>query len=152
MLKLDSTGKLLERDADLALIILDEAVSLRLTPTALASTELQAHERVVVVGHGYDKNVTGVRGQRRFQDYKVLKSLEPGQLITFEQPMRGVYKGDSGGPCLRETAQGDELVGISARGLGEEAACTSLGPHHAWVVDAIARTSQEEHRRPPESP
>jgi hypothetical protein len=47
------------------------------------------------------------------------------------------YKGDTGGPCLRETERGRELVGISQRGLSLKAALTRIASYREWVEEQI---------------
>jgi len=42
-----------------------------------------------------------------------------------------------GGPCLRETKRGFELVGISQRVLGRPPACTRIAPYREWVEEQI---------------
>jgi secreted trypsin-like serine protease len=47
------------------------------------------------------------------------------------------FKGDTGGPCLRQTKCGQELVGISQRGLGLTAAFTRIAPYRKWLDEQI---------------
>jgi hypothetical protein len=49
------------------------------------------------------------------------------------QPSGHTYKGDSGGPCLREASGQSLLVGISSRNLGRGAACMSIHDYREWV-------------------
>src|SRR5512140_2391348 len=57
------------------------------------------------------------------------------------------YKGDTGGPCLRETERGLELVGISQRGLGLTPTFTRIAPYRGWLEEQI-RLASERHPRP----
>ena len=70
--------------------------------------------------------------------YKALQSLGPGSDgVLFEQPKRDLFKGDSGGPCIRESPKGLSLLGISARSLGTEPTFTSIHPYRSWLHSAI---------------
>jgi hypothetical protein len=68
--------------------------------------------------------------------------------MRIEQPGGHHYKGDSGGPCLREGSGGAVLVGISSRNLGEGEAITSTYEYRDWLLDEIQRVqTQEAHPR-----
>lgn len=129
-------------DANLAIIYLEEEVR-GVSPVMLFfHGEAQDAEVVVVVGYGYDKKNTSVYGKRRFNEYKVLKILRAGDRFLFEQPMLNLYAGDSGGPCLRATSQGDVLAGVANRGFGGEASCTSTYFYRDWLRDELSRALQ----------
>ena len=136
---LDAQERLLSSNADLAIISLHRSVKGISPVDLLPLRELQGTESIVMVSYGYDKMNPSLHGQRRFKDYKVLKSLESGGRFLFDQPRRDLYTGDSGGPCLRPTDKGDELVGISSRGLGQEPTFTSVYLHRAWLHDELSR-------------
>jgi len=136
---LDNQGNILRENTDLALVFLDKPVGKGFSPIMPARTELQANDNIIVVGYGHNENRAGVYGERRFKDYEVLAPRDTGKLIILKQPNRETYKGDSGGPCLREKEQGTALIGISTRGIGKEAACLRLDVYRSWLEDTIKR-------------
>jgi hypothetical protein len=138
-LLLDEQGHVESSKADLALILLSKPVEAAFSPLALADTESSAGEPFVMVSFTYDEVVGGISDQRRISRYKVENVLAPSSdRVTFEQPGRGIFKGDSGGPCLSDSAAGPVLMGVSARGLGEEPTFTSTYPYRDWLRSEIA--------------
>jgi len=143
-LTLDDQERLLSSNADLAIISLQQSVKGIPPATRLPLKELQGTESIVMVSYGYDRLNPNLHGKRRFKDYKILKTLEPGGSFLFEQPQRDLYTGDSGGPCLRPTDGGDELVGISTRGLGHEPTFTSIYFHRHWLQAELNRAPPKD--------
>jgi hypothetical protein len=138
-LLLNEQGHVESSKADLALILLSKPVEAKFSPPPLADTESSAGEPFVTVSFTYDEVVGGISDQRRVSRYKVDKVLAPSSdRVTFVQPGRGLFKGDSGGPCLRDSATGPLLMGVSARGLGEEPTFTSTYPYRDWLRSEIA--------------
>jgi hypothetical protein len=142
-LLLDEHGRVETARADLAVILLNEPVEDAFPATSLGDADVQVGDSFVMVGYTYDKIVGGISGQRRFSRYKVeeLMPLGDGRAL-FEQPERNLYAGDSGGPCLREGANGAVLVGISSRGLGETATFTRTYPYRSWLASELERASR----------
>ncbi|KFE69465.1 trypsin-like serine protease [Hyalangium minutum] len=137
---LDKEGRVESSRADLALILLETPVEREYTPVQLSREELQPGEPFVLVGgtstDSLQGNISG--GARRFTRYKAVGPAAPGsERILFEQPQRELFKGDSGGPCLRERAHGLLLVGISARGLGLEPTFTRIPPYRDWLRSTV---------------
>lgn len=131
---LDARGEVLSSHADLALLLLDESVPGSLPPVRWATAEAQPGEPLIVVGYGYDELSESHDGDRRASRNSVIRGPTPqDDRLTLEQPGRHLYKGDSGGPCLRPGRQGPELIGISSRHLGAGATCTSLHPYRDWL-------------------
>jgi len=138
-LLLDEQGHVESSKADLVLILLSKPVEAKFSPPTLADTESSAGDPFVMVSFTYDEVVGGIADQRRVSRYKVEKVLAPSSdRVTFEHPGRGLFKGDSGGPCLRDGATGPVLMGVSARGLGEEPIFTSTYPYRDWLRSEIA--------------
>ena len=136
---LNEQGHVESSKADLALILLSKPVEAKFSPPALADTESSAGEPFVMVSYTYDEVVGGISDQRRVSRYRVEKVLAPSSdRVAFEQPGRGLFKGDSGGPCLRNGPTGQVLVGISARGLGEAPTFTSTYPYRDWLRAQLA--------------
>jgi hypothetical protein len=140
---LDSLGRVISSKADLAFILLDTPVRMEVAPVSLAETGLEAHESIIMVSFGFDEDLGSLMGDRRINRYQVTRIQEPGdERVLFHQPQRHEYKGDSGGPCLRQTGHGFTLVGISSRGLGQDPALTGIQPYRAWIINEVHRATQ----------
>jgi hypothetical protein len=130
-LLLDEQGGVESSKADLALILLGKPVQTAFSPPPLADTELRAGESFLMVSFIDDETVGGTYG-RSINRYKAVKALPPDR-TEFDHPLRSVFKGDSGGPCLREGSAGPVLLGVSGRGLGKVPTCTSTYPYRDWL-------------------
>jgi hypothetical protein len=139
---LDAQGQIIFSSGDLAVISLEQPAEGAFPAIPIAETEVHPGESIIMVSYTYDEVVGGIHGQRRFSRYKVsnIPKGNPGAVL-FDQPGRQVYKGDSGGPCLRREARGEVLVGVSSRGLGEEATFTSIHPYRGWLEAEKARAA-----------
>jgi hypothetical protein len=131
----DGQGRVVASHADLAIIRLDEALETStVRPVQLAEGEARLHELILVVGHGYDEISGGYDGDRRFSIHRVTRgATAEDDRSLLEQRGQSLYKGDSGGPCLRQDATGAVLVGVSGRALGEVPACTGTGIYQDWL-------------------
>jgi hypothetical protein len=141
---LDEEGRVEASHANLALILLETPVEQKYAPVQLAREELQAGEDFVHVGGTSSESLQGEMGwdDRRFIRYKAVGPAAPdSDRVLFHQPKRELFKGDSGGPCLREGPHGPQLVGISARGLGLEPTFTRLLPYRDWLRTTMRRPS-----------
>ncbi len=137
---LDAQEQVVSSSADLALIVLDEPLGKEFKPLPLADQEVRPNESLVIVGSGYDELARVYDGERRASRNQVKEPLpEGGGRLRIEQPGGHHYRGDSGGPCLREGIEGTELVGISNRNLGEGAAITSTYTYRDWLRGEIRR-------------
>ena len=137
-LMLDRHGNAVSAQANLALILLERPVKSNTPPVPLTEEGVRAGEPLTVVGYGYIEGMTGLDGIRRFTQERVSKVVDAneGQAL-FGQPEQQGYKGDTGGPCLRETAQGLVLAGISHRGFGSKATLTSMNVHLDWLRERL---------------
>jgi hypothetical protein len=150
---LDGQRNVLSSTADLAVIVLDMPVKGPFPPVKLAETEVERDEFIIMAGYGHDDLRGGLGGERRFSRRKVTKAPRAdGGRALFEQPQWHVYRGDSGGPCLRETEQGSVLVGVSTRGLGNEPSLTSTYGYRGWLLQEIQRTDPAGSFNPKDSP
>lgn len=137
---LDEMGGVVSSVADLAVIRLKSPVEEKVTPVALANTEAQPLESILIVGQAYDEIEDIYDEGRRFSKNTVTRSPVPDdERILVKQPGGHTYKGDSGGPCLRERSGHTELIGVSSRKLGTGAACTSIHAHRDWLRAEIQR-------------
>jgi secreted trypsin-like serine protease len=135
--------------ADLALIVLNHAVDPEFQPLALSDQEIGLNEALTIVGAGYDETADAYDGERRASQNKMVEVLPAGGgLMRIEQPGGHHYRGDSGGPCVREGPQGQELVGISSRNLGEGETVISTFGYRDWLRGEIQRVQA----RKPDSP
>jgi hypothetical protein len=138
-LLLDKEGQVESSRADLALIFLEAPVAEPYAPLLIAAEDVHAGETFVLVGGRSDTFQGGISGgDRRFMRYKAVHLMGPeDDRILFEQPQRDLFKGDSGGPCVREGKAGPVLLGISSRGLGAEPTFTSIHPYRDWLDSAL---------------
>jgi hypothetical protein len=145
-IRLDAQGHVESSAWDVALIVLDKPVSKEFQPLPLADEEIRINEVLAIVGSGYDEVARYYDGERHFSRNKVTQVLPSGGgRMRIEQPEGHHYRGESGGPCLRETAKGLEIVGISGRNLGEGEAVTSTYSFREWLRGEIQRA---ENRKP----
>ncbi len=136
---MDQKGRVESSRADLALILLQTPVERKYAPLRIADEEVRAGETFVLVG-GTSDEFQGRRrwGDRVFMRYKAVQLMGPGSdRVLFDQPKRELFKGDSGGPCIRENRAGRALVGISSRGLGKEPTFTSIHLYRDWLNSAL---------------
>ncbi|HVG63764.1 MAG TPA: trypsin-like serine protease [Hyalangium sp.] len=139
-IRLDAQGRVESSAWDVALILLDEPVTKQFQPLPLADEEIHLNEMLTIVGSGYDEVARYYDGERHFSRNKVTQVLPSGGgRMRIEQPGGHHYRGESGGPCLRETAKGLEIVGISSRNLGEGEAVTSTYGFREWLRGEIQR-------------
>lgn len=146
-ISLDAQGQVESSAWDIAFIQLEKPVSEEFQPLPLSNEEIELNEMITIVGSGYDEVARYYDGERHYSRNKVTQVLPSGGgRMRIEQPGGHHYRGESGGPCLRETAKGLEIVGISARNLGEGEAVTSTYGFRDWVRAEVRRV---ETRKPP---
>lgn len=94
---------------------------------------------MVVVGYPYLEGYGFLADTRFFNREPVTGLLGSDRTrIQFGTLESQDYKGDTGGPCLREEGGATTLVGIAARGLGKEPTCTGTYRYRAWLEREIA--------------
>ena len=131
---LNDQGEVVSSVADLALIHLTSPVEKAIHPLSLADKEVQLSEALIIAGQAYDEVFDRYDENRRFSRNTATRLPMAGDSrILVRQPSGHPYKGDSGGPCLRESLEHSLLVGISSRNLGKGAACTSIHAYRDWV-------------------
>jgi secreted trypsin-like serine protease len=146
---LDGQGRVVSSRADLALIVLHHAVDPEFQPLSVSDQEIELNELLTVVGSGYDETAEAYDGERRASQNKVVEVLPAGGgLMRIEQPGGHHFRGDSGGPCVREGLQGHELVGISSRNLGDGETVISTYGYRDWLRSEIQRVQALEHGSP----
>lgn len=106
---LDPQGNVLENEADLAVVVLDEAFNTgEVPPVPLARGAVSLKDLVTLVGFGYD-SINGRRGERQYGKNTVAAQEARGKSFLVGQEGSHTLGGDSGGPCLRDGM----LVGIA---------------------------------------
>ncbi|HYH98888.1 trypsin-like peptidase domain-containing protein [Hyalangium sp.] len=131
--------------ADLAVIVLDEAVKSVPPETLMEQGELQVHESLVMAGYAHDGNsqaVGGLYGVRYFRKNTVAQVLAPEEgRVLYQQQGPSLYNGYAGGPCFREEAQRRLLVGIASIGSDQELSFTSVSPFRDWLRAEVRRAA-----------
>jgi hypothetical protein len=136
-LLVDDRNEVVSSAADLAIILLEQPAE-EIPPVPLAAEPARVGETLTVVGYGYIESVGAMNGRRRFRKEQTTEVLDPaGERVKFKHSEIHAYKGDTGGPCLREAEGGPTLVGISSFGMGHEPACTSTSLHQEWLRKEI---------------
>jgi hypothetical protein len=144
---LNDQGEVVSSIADLALIHLENPVEKAIPPISMADREVQPSESLVIAGQAYDEIEDRYDENRRFSRNTATRlPLAGDSRILVRQPSGHVYKGDSGGPCLREALGHSLLVGISSRNLGKGAACTSIHAYRDWVRSELRHTMESQDR------
>ncbi|KFE64252.1 hypothetical protein DB31_2046 [Hyalangium minutum] len=138
----DASGKLTTVHANLALILLEEPVQDVAPPPKLADSEARLDEPLITVGYGNDESGAALYGERRFNTSRVVSLPGDRERIFLSPPGQLLYQDDSGGPCLRESPQGDVLVGVSNRGLNNESICLSTYFHREWLTKQLLEATQ----------
>ncbi len=139
---LDSQGSILSVNADLAMIVLKEAVEEKLPELWPGEDEIQSHEVLVMAGYGHGEEWGG--GYDRY--YRSNKIIGPEgaskDRFLYEQQGAFIYNGFDGGPCFREQGARRWLVGIASVGTDETLTLTSIVAHRAWIQSEVQRARQ----------
>jgi hypothetical protein len=120
-------------DADIAIIILDQAVKMA-KPLPVRSRGVAQGDRVRAVGFGRTGN-DGNAGTKLVREHVRVLSVTPAELTVGE----ATCQGDSGGPALDEST--GEVVGVVSRG---GPSCEGPGVHNIYTrVDAFSWLVEE---------
>jgi secreted trypsin-like serine protease len=139
----DATRNVTASQMDLAVVEFDKPFD-GIAPGPLATREVQPEESLTVVGYGLaPKSQWGIRhfGRNNVMDIHI--SVGDDGLFAFRSrdgnsQEAHAWRGDSGGPCFREDAQGNRwLTGIVSTGqltpMGMVTTFTSVFHHRAWI-------------------
>ncbi|WP_283958961.1 S1 family peptidase [Streptomyces sp. 35G-GA-8] len=140
-------------DRDLVLARLSASVGN--TPARLAATPAAADEQLTVAGYGRTAD-TWVPDKLHTGTFTV-NAVNAGQVTTTGNDGAAVCQGDTGGPALRDTANGVELVALSSRSwqagcLGTDESVTDTGAISTrlddvtdWIGTHVARWTLKAH-------
>ena len=144
----NAQGEVLSSRADLALIVLDTPVPQGFRPVPIATTNAVPQESLVLVGFGHAEALGWLDDTRLINQRKVAAALDTHEeRFRLEQQGESFFRGDSGGPCLREASQGTTLVGISTTGLDQQPTLTSLHSYREWLQQEIQRAEAAAAKR-----
>jgi hypothetical protein len=147
-LVLDDRGAVLTSHADLALIVLDSVLEDRLPFVALAESEVQADETLIMAGFADDMRFGGFAGIRYFRKNKVTQVTAEAGRILYEQQGPFLYDGYTGGPCFREDKNHPWLVGIASVGSDRELSFTSTYFFREWLRAELRHAAPALGERP----
>ncbi|MFL5349185.1 MAG: trypsin-like serine protease [Hyalangium sp.] len=136
----NAQGEILSSHADLALIALDTPVPQGFRPAPIATTGVALQESLALVGFGHAEELGWLDDTRLINKRKVAAAVDAaGERFQLEQQSESFFRGDSGGPCFRDSPQGPTLVGISTTGLGPQPTLTALLAYREWLQQEIQR-------------
>lgn len=136
----NAQGEVLSSHADLALIALDTPVPQGFRPVPFTTTAVALQESLVLVGFGHAEELGMLDDTRLINRRTVAAQVDAaGERFQLEQQGESFFRGDSGGPCFRESPQGRTLVGISTTGLGQQPTLTALDAYREWLQQEIQR-------------
>jgi hypothetical protein len=144
---LDTKGAVVTSHADLALVRFEEPLpsDLQPAPVRLATLDVRVYEALMVVGFGvYADQEDALSFQSRESSQVTVMNPLGDDRYLFDVWKDARFKGDTGGPCLRLTKSGQELVGISQRGLGLTGTLTSIAPYRKWLEEQIRLASGKQ--------
>lgn len=135
-LRTDLQGNQVSSRADLALIVLEAPVREQVGSTRLPDREVQKGESLIMAGYSQDdpRLSGGIYGVRYVRKHRALEApaTEPGR-VRYDRSSPFVALGYAGGPCIREDAKGQWLVGIATKDSEEELSCTSVYVFLDWL-------------------
>lgn len=131
--------------ADLAVIVLDEAVKGVPSEPLMEQGEIQTRESLVMAGYADARGhraVGGLYGIRYFRKNIVTRVLAPEEgRVLYQQQGPYIYNGYSGGPCFHEGAQQHLLVGIASVGSDQELSFTRVSQYRDWLQAEVRRAA-----------
>jgi hypothetical protein len=144
---LDARDAVVSAHADLAAVLLDNPVDDELTIPRLARTEAQVGEFLVMAGYAWDDKLGlgGDYGARYFRRNPVTRAVTDGAGF-YRQQGPYLWEGYAGGPCFREDAHGQWLVGIASRGSDKELTFTSTSSYRDWIEGQLEEARKRESR------
>lgn len=141
-MEVDGHGAIVSVKADLAVVVLKQAVAERPPELWLGEEEIQSREELVMAGYGKGEEWGG--GFERYYRRNKIAGLEGSSKDRFIYEQQGafLYNGFDGGPCFREQGAQRWLVGIASLGSDKALTLTSTVAHRAWIQSEIQRRRQ----------
>jgi hypothetical protein len=146
---LDDRGAVTSAHADLALILLDEPVAGGVREVRLARAEARVGESLVMAGYGHDekkRDFGSVYGVRYFRKNPVTKAVTEGRGV-YRQEGTYLFDGYAGGPCFREDAEGQWLMGVASRSAADELPFMSTYFFRDWLEATLREAGSPTPRR-----
>jgi hypothetical protein len=152
-LVLDKRGFVLDAEADLAMVLLDEPLKTGGGEVRLSQEDVHGGEPLVMAGYGHDEEVGGFYGARYFRTNRVtdVNPSERGQIL-YEQQAPYAYNGFDGGPCFREKGNRRWLVGVAGARADQKLTCTSTIVYRDWILEELKHASGRKGELPPSRP
>lgn len=135
-LRTDLQGNQVSSRADLALIVLKTRVTEQVESIRLPDREIHAGESLIMTGYSQDdpRLSGGIYGIRYIRRHEALKTLpRAAGRVLYDRSSPFVTLGYAGGPCIREDAKEQWLVGVATKDSEEELSCTSVYAFLDWV-------------------
>lgn len=141
---LDERRTVVSADADLAVIVLDNPVRGEVSEAQLARTEAQPGEFLIMAGYAHDagRGFGGVYGNRYFRKNIVTNPVTHGRGF-YRQQGPYLWDGYAGGPCFREDANGQWLVGVASKEVGEELGFASAVFFRSWLDEELLNAQKQ---------
>jgi hypothetical protein len=141
-LMLDAQDVVQSSQADLAVIVLDSPVQDPRSFVQISDSEVKENEMLVMAGYPVDSHFGGFAGIRYFRRNRITQNPGfPTGRVLYEQQAPFLYNGYPGGPCLREDAAQQWLVGIASVSSDRELAFTSTAVFKDWLLTEIQRAT-----------
>lgn len=142
---LDEQGGVVTSRADLAIIRLEQPLppDRQPVPVRLATRDVRGGELLAVVGFAVNEDGSLDCTLRGASQEMLISPAEDDRYFFGVKDPHADYKGDTGGPCLRETERGRELVGISQRGLSPKPSLTRIVPYREWLEEQIRLVNEK---------
>ncbi len=139
----DEREAVVSAHADLAAILLDEPVDDEISMPQLAHSEAEVGETLLMAGYASDGTlgVGGVYGARYFRKNPVTRAVTEGRGF-YRQQGPYLWDGYAGGPCLRDEAKHQWLVGIASRAVGEELTFANISSFRQWLESELRNASK----------
>lgn len=132
----DEQGRVIPGHSEPAIVLLDLPAD-GLAPVEIAETAVSAGEPIVMVGFIDDEMNWGIQRKRYAGETRAGSVRPESGDFQVARAAIGSGKGNSGGPCFRETPAGPVVVGILSGRSGETPECVSTQSYRAWLLDQV---------------
>jgi len=147
-LTIDTGASVIASNADIAIVVLKKAVKNFSSFVPLGTEDIQAGESLMMVGYGHGRDFGQILGLRYSRKNRVTNRLNDDHFL-YEQQGPYVYNGYKGGPCFREDARGQWLVGVSGFGTEKELSLTSTYRYRDWIHTEVQQAAPSSSTQEP---